>query len=70
MSGWIDFYDISVKCSVCGCILNVPLVENGDINEDPEVVVGICGGSVQCPVCGAVVTDADLKKMEQITEED
>lgn len=60
MSGWLEFFEIQHPCPVCGCILNIPIVEDGNPKEDPKVIQEISGGSVQCPMCGYVVTDKDL----------
>lgn len=61
MAGWLDYHEDECDCIFCGVTLKINLVEDGDPHRDPMIIIGLCGGQVQCPICDTVMYDRDLQ---------
>ncbi len=64
MSGWLEFYESEISCPKCKKIFNIQFVEEGDIKEEPQVIISIAGGSVICPNCKFLIRDENLNNKE------
>lgn len=69
MSGWIEFYNSEITCPNCGNEFTASFTEDGNIKTKPFVNTGLSGGSTRCPVCKAIIKDADINAYEYQTIE-
>lgn len=60
MSGWLDFFEVEIKCPFCNQNIIVTIWEDGDPKRTPVVITGLLDGKAICSNCKKEIFDKDL----------
>jgi len=67
MSGYLEFYDLTVICQLCNKTFEALYCEDGDIRDPPETKTFLASGKTLCPYCSSEITE-DKIQFKQSTE--
>jgi len=65
MSGYLEFYDLTVICPICSKTFEALFCEDGDTRDPPQVITFLASSKTICPHCSTELTEDQI----QLTQE-
>ncbi len=61
MSGYLEFYDLTVICQLCNKTFDALYCEDGDVRDPPETKTFLASGKIVCPHCSSEITEDKIQ---------